>query len=114
MTTKEPKTYEQYREKAESYYNLVENSSSWLGATADGDSDLSNELVTVTLTGTELARATAGLVSLAVGSMQDIALLSGRYNGAIEALDTAELLYKTLSEARDNLTTTTTTDTTES
>lgn len=105
--TRQSYTYDEYRAKAKDYYDATESITETLGKTADGDGDLAQELVSITLTGTEVARAAAALVGLAVGPMQDIAKIKDDYRGAVEALETADLFRRAFVEAQTNLTTNT-------
>ena len=99
---------EAWRDRARKYENDNKDLGEWNGQVADGDDPLSDDLITVTLTGAEAARASIALLGLGVTQMQQLGDFSGDYGGAVDSLDTADVFNRALRTARAATTTTTT------
>lgn len=104
MTTTQDR--EAWRDRARQYEADNEDLTDWNGKVADGDDPVSDELVTITITGQEAARASIALLGLGVTQMQVLGDVSGDYTGSIESLDTADLFNRALRAARADTATT--------
>lgn len=67
-----------------------------VGELADGSDPASNELVVLTLTASEAARAITSTYYLGTMEMPNLAQYSGSYHGAVEAVGTAQAILDQL------------------